>query len=324
MSRSYIEEGTNSRGVFILSLDCEGLWGMADNPSLISSGRICQQALDDAYYFIISVLRDNGLTATCAFVSAFAVEPDVLYENLELIERLAESNPSWFASPLTAIRTRRLEGWSASKIYHNLSSAGHEMAWHGTTHLPLSEGTPEQAVTLEVELGLRLLETLGARPRTIVFPRNRIGHLHQLRKAGFQTYRDSPREGWSGKLINFACEANVYSSCDMCPHELRNGWRVCRSGAFLNWPSGLRGIIPIDITVRRWKAMLRDAADRGGTVHMWFHPHNLITAPRMRTSFAEIMRYAGQLTRGGDIKNMTIAQAVAHLNLPSGWSAPIG
>ena len=63
--------------------------------------------------------------------------------------------------------------------------------------------------------------------------------------------------------------------------------------------------------------MLRDAANHGGIVHMWFHPHNFITAPRMRDLFIEIIRYAGELTRSGGLLNLTISESVAHLHLSS-------
>jgi hypothetical protein len=42
---------------------------------------------------------------------------------------------------------------------------------------------------------------------------------------------------------------------------------------------------------------------------MWFHPHNLITAPAMKVAFAEIMREVGRMVRTGDLVNLTMAQA---------------
>lgn len=38
-----------AQGVFTLSLDCEGLWGMADNRHVMTSGTINATSLDDAY-----------------------------------------------------------------------------------------------------------------------------------------------------------------------------------------------------------------------------------------------------------------------------------
>ena len=38
-----------SKGSFVVSLDCEGLWGMADNESVLSGGTITQDSLGKAY-----------------------------------------------------------------------------------------------------------------------------------------------------------------------------------------------------------------------------------------------------------------------------------
>lgn len=36
---------------FTLSLDCEGLWGIVEQPALINSGRINDASLTNAYQF---------------------------------------------------------------------------------------------------------------------------------------------------------------------------------------------------------------------------------------------------------------------------------
>jgi len=46
-------------------------------------------------------------------------------------------------------------------------------------------------------------------------------------------------------------------------------------------------------------------------VHMWFHPHNFITAPQMKISFEEIARFAGDLVRNNDLINLTIGEHAA-------------
>jgi len=303
-----------TRGVFTLSLDCEGLWGMADNRAVVSAGAIDDAALQAAYDGILAVLEENRLVATAAFVTCFASETDALRENLDLFERLAALEPQWFAAIVPALKSGELSGWRGARQYRDMAAAGMEMAWHGATHLPLSQATSDEAVALEVELAQRLFAALGSRPRTIVFPRNRVGHLDALRAAGFDAYRDAPRPARLGRIGNLLREFNVASRCDAQPARMQGGWRVCRPGAFLNWPAGARALVPVSVTVRRWKAMLRDAAEHGGDAHMWLHPHNLISAPEMKVSFAEIMHYAGELTRSGDLDNWTIAQSVAFLD----------
>ena len=42
---------------------------------------------------------------------------------------------------------------------------------------------------------------------------------------------------------------------------------------------------------------------------MWFHPHNLITAPAMQGAFEQIMKEVGQLVRSGDMVSLTMCEA---------------
>jgi hypothetical protein len=300
------------RAVFTLSLDCEGLWGMANNRHVVHSGMIGDESLGAAYEFIIRTLNDNALKSTAAFVTCFAAEVDLLREQIPLIEQLAALRPEWFTWILPALCRGELDGWRGASFYRSMSFAGSEMAWHGATHLSLSEKTPDDAVKLEIELASRMFPALGGTPRTIVFPRNAVGHLRQLRCAGFTSYRARLSGGKCIRLTSLLNEWNIWDQGSADGPMMHEGWCISPAGFFLNWPSGARALIPISATVKRWKSMLRNAARHGGYVHMWFHPHNLITAPSMKIAFEEIARFAGQLIKSGDLVSLTIAEANQH------------
>lgn len=297
---------------FTLSLDCEGLWGMADKPAVVSAGTINDAALGDAYAFIRRTLGEAGLRATAAFVSGFAAGPDAVRDHLGTLEQLADHVPAWFAQVLSSIKAGRADGWDGSSHYRALQQDGHEMAWHGATHMPLTSDTPAAALQLETRLAHALCADLGCWPETIVFPRNRVGHLPLLRAAGFKTYRASPPGGIVGRLGSLASEWNAFDNRVQDVPRFNDGWQVSPAGFFLNWPSGVRALVPVAVTVARWRSLLRSAAAQGGYVHMWFHPHNLITAPTMRVAFEQIMKTVGELVRSGDMVSLTMAQANAH------------
>lgn len=301
-----------TRGGFTLSLDCEGLWGMADQKRVVTRRAICDDSLQDAYHLISKVLETHQIKATCAFVSAFAAGPAILRENMELLQDLASECPEWFTHVMPALHRADYDGWFGSHFYAALRSGGHEMAWHGGTHLSLANATPATAIALELKLSTALLNAIGDEPKTIVFPRNHVGHLPELHRAGFKTYREGRSGGVLVKISNLASEWKVWDArVDALPYG-QNGWQVSPAGFFLNWPSGIRAAVPTAVTVSRWKNLLRNAAKRAGYVHMWFHPHNLITAPRMRTAFEQIIAEAGQLVRSGDLVSLTMAEAYGH------------
>jgi hypothetical protein len=300
---------SNNTPGFTLSLDCEGLWGMADNENVIRAGIINDVSLKNAYAFLIDTLSKHNLKATAAFVTSFAAEPEAIYESIPLFEQMAVLNPAWFAHLLPALRSGALSGWKGSDLYHSMSAAGHEMAWHGATHLPLSDKTSDVAVALEMELAVKLFSLLGHTPRTIIFPRNQIGHLSMLQSQGFETYRASLPGSFTNRISGLLNEWNVFDQRMLEKPRIEDDWHISPAGHFLNWPSGVRRLVPVSVTIRRWKSLLRCAVERGGYVHMWFHPHNLITAPDMKIAFEEIMRYVSELVKSGDLVNLTIAEA---------------
>lgn len=287
---------------------------MADQDHIVNAGIINNASLKSAYAFLLNTLDKRDLRATAAFVTCFAADPAALRDNLSLFEKMATLNPHWFANVLPALRNGALDGWTGVEFYRSMSAAGHEMAWHGATHLSLSDQTTTDALALEMELASRLLPALGCLPRTIVFPRNQIGHLSWLRNWGFETYRASAPGGLTDRMWALLNEWNIVARHVAEKPRVMNGWHVSPEGHFLNWPSGARALVPVSVTVRRWKSLLRTAVERGGYVHMWFHPHNLITAPVMRVAFEEIMRFVGELVRSGDMVNLTMAEANEHFN----------
>lgn len=282
---------------------------MADQPDVTGAGVINDQALKHAYLFLCETLDKAGLKATAAFVSAFAAERDVVQQLMPLLEQMAALNPWWFCNFLVAVRKGNWSGWSGSAQYRQMALAGHEMAWHGTTHLPLPPTTSVESVELELVLADKLFDAMGSKPKTVVFPKNQVGQLDRLRQFGFETYRASAQTGAAARIRGLASEFNVWGKTSSDYPMTQNGWNVSPAGLFLNWPYGVRSLVPVQITVQRWKSLLRNAAEQGGYVHMWFHPHNLITAPSMKLAFAEIMRFAGELVKAGDMCNLTMSEA---------------
>ena len=285
---------------------------MSDQPNIVSGGVINQSTLKHAYDFIACTLDKHHIKCTAAFVTAFAVGPTLLREHTSSILQLARMMPSWFDNVLPVIKRGDHDGWDGHDFFKQLSKSGHEMAWHGTTHVPLEDSTPDEAVQLELELGRSLLSYLDCRPTSIVFPRNRVGHLHMLKQAGFDTYRAERRHGKLSKCTGLAREWHVFDR-RVWEKPYRSGdWMVSPPGDFLNWPARVRASIPPAVTVMRWKSLLRAAAEQGGYVHMWFHPHNFITAPAMRASFAAIISEVYQLVRTGDMVVLTMDEANRH------------
>ena len=80
------------------------------------------------------------------------------------------------------------------------------------------------------------------------------------------------------------------------------------AGYFLNWQNGPRLIIPPTITVRRFNHLLDHAEKIGGVVHMWLHPHNLITGKNQVQLFNRVLQSVAQRQSQGSLSVLTMGQ----------------
>jgi len=296
---------------FVLSLDCEGLWGMLDQPALIRSGVINYSSLRHAYEFIDSVLDSNNIQCTAAFVSAFAAPLDLLAESRDLFEEQIQCNPLWFGALREKIFTDSdfyNAGFSGSSFFEKMKLSGHEMAWHGSTHLLWCESTSTDSILREVEIFERINQGLGVKQSTMIFPRNIMGHFSELRQSKVDTVRIGKSYSGIGKVLGLCKEFTSFNSSRLKEPIFSNDLWMHPKGDFLNWSSGIRGLVPTDVTWRRWKGMVDNAVESNGHVHMWFHPHNIITCPEMGFLFKRIMEYVGSLIKAGYLINHTMKQ----------------
>lgn len=298
------------KAIFTLSLDCEGLWGVADNDAVIDSGCINQASLTQAYSFIRETLDKHQLKATAAFVTCFAVDPEVVMAQRSLLGELQKVNPRWFRRISKTLDLGVLDGWSGAPFFKSLQRDRHEMAWHGTTHQSLADSATEEAIALEMELTQHLWGALDQEPRSVVFPRNVVGQLERLRGLGLLAYRAAPSRsgGRLGRLLSLASEFNVFDRgvSDRPFHS--SGWDVLPAGHFLNWPAGLRRLVPPRATLMRWRSLLEAAVETRGYVHMWFHPHNLITAPAMAYLFDGVLGMVAERVKAGEMLCLPMGQ----------------
>lgn len=302
-----MHSATLKNAEFTLSLDCEGLWGMADQDVVVQSKQITQASLGEAYRLIFETLDRNNVKATMAFVTCFAAGKEAIQTHREIFNQLTCVNPSWFRNIIQSFVGNDFDGWEGNKFFLEARRYGHEIAWHGTTHQSLHDSAKRESIDLELQLTASLFKELDIEPQSIVFPRNIIGQLTPLRDFGFNCYRDALPGGFVNRIKNLANEFNMLDSAVEVTDQVSGAWKISPAGQFLNWPSGARSMVPTAVTVRKWKSLLGAAVKNGGRVHMWFHPHNLITAPAMADSFVQIMDEVGRLSKSGDLSVTTMA-----------------
>ncbi|MDP9348608.1 MAG: polysaccharide deacetylase family protein [Gemmatimonadota bacterium] len=304
------------KGHFIISLDCEGKWGMADKLAPHWKRDLTNDRLIDAYTRLVSLLARHGIKATFAFVGAFTMSAEE-----------ARENPSWFSPHLVGgqdwlkqwrhdMERGNSEGWFVPELVEIVRSHGvHELGTHGFRHIPLDERTVSEDVFVqEIEHSRIVAGWRGYTISTLIYPRNRIGHAGRLRTLGLVGYRDAlagPSKGLARQIGSLAAEINVFTSPQPDARPVA-GIVPIPAGHFLNWRFGARRYVPASVTIRRWRHMLDEAGERGGVVHLWSHPHNFINGDRMYEMFDAILETAAESVRGGRLENVTQHEYSTH------------
>ena len=286
------------RPTFIISFDCEGKWGHADRLSPKIRRILRTGPLSTIFHKSVRLLDSFELPGTFSFVGAFTLHADQYLSYIHPI-RATPCGDDFFAD----VARSELDGWFCPEMLAEVHVHGrHELASHSFTHLQFDE-VPAQAAELELAACVALAHSQGWRPRSFVFPKNRVGHLELLARHGFTSYRGR-RHFTFGRPGSLASEFNLWESAD--PHPTTAGSPLdIPCGHFLNWPHGLRLAVPPDVTVKRWCHILDDAIRHNRVAHCWLQPHNLLNGRGQFELMERVLREVRIRVDAGLIEPMT-------------------
>ncbi len=259
-------------GTFILSLDCEGKWGVADHLDAGIHAALTDEALRRSYGDIVAALKSRAIPATFAVVDFFT-------RTAEELHKLGQGEAG-AALPYTKAAWKDLtdgtrQGWSAPWL-PELVVADHEIASHGASHTPFGD-LDGAALDLEMEL-------IGKdKYRTIIFPRNDVAHVERLGEMGMTGYR-ARRNGT--KVSRIADEFNLFEHSER--RTAAAPVAIIPAGYFINWRAGVRRFIPPAISRARARRLIDHAIASDGVVHFWTHPENIVTAPATMVNFLAV------------------------------------
>lgn len=304
-------------GRFIISLDCEGKWGMADVLEDYHHRLLTDEALAKVYGEIVAQFAAHDMPATFAFVMAFTLDAE---QRRQFDHFLADSGrkDAWLEHFWADRRAGRTSGWFQPEALEIVRRDGrHEIGCHGFCHRDLADGAiSDEGAEAELEAAAAAARLKGVELRTFVFPRNSVGHVALLGRRGYIGYREARPVG--SRVGALAQELNLWPEPEAAARPAPGDPVAIPAGYFLNWRFGPRRYVPRAVTVRRWKTLLDRAADTGGVAHLWFHPHNFITAPSTRDTLEEILAYANRLRADGRLRAVTQEQYCRELLAAAG------
>jgi len=275
---------------FILSLDCEGKWGVADILGPREQETLSDARLRRAYSDIVALLDRLSVPATFAFVGLFGETPEDFRRLGGELQALSAAAPHYLSPALVDIESGSREGWHGAWAVDSVGAAkaGHEIALHGVTHVPW--GTVDEGFA---RAELALLERLrpeirGA--RTFIYPRNDVAHAQLLPGAGVEGYRLAPPR--RSRARSLASEANIFSRPEKDPPA--GNPIAIPAGYFVNYQHGPRRLVPQLLSLLRLRNLLDRAERTGEVVHYWLHPENVAAAPAtldlLRATVEEVAR----------------------------------
>ncbi|MCL6682698.1 polysaccharide deacetylase family protein [Sphingomonas alba] len=286
---------------FIMSLDCEGKWGMADRLKPYHHDTLTTAKITGAYRQLLGMLARHDLSATFAFVMAFTLGEEER-KGFPVLE-LRDPDDEWLAHYWRDLDAGRDDGWHVPETIELVrKTGGHEIASHGFCHRPLA-GIPDTAVAAELAEAAKVAKLKGVVLESLVFPRNEVGNLQAVSAAGYLGYRERlNRKG--GRVAALLGEFST-STEPQQPIGGTTGLVAIPSGHFFNWRFGARRLVPPARTVARWRNHLQTCAREGGVVHLWLHPHNLITGPGTAEVLEQALAEVARLRDAGRIEVLT-------------------
>lgn len=286
---------------FILSLDCEGKWGMADLLSTDIHTTLNDARLQTAYRDVLAVLDEYSIPATFAFVGLFGESAEKFASLRPEIERLAALAPAYLNPALADIDHGSRQGWHGDWAVDAVASARtvHEIGLHGCSHIPFSW---LNEAGLEAERAL--FDRLSSPVRdavTFIYPRNLVAHVDRLSDFGQLGYRLAPPP--RSRVASLMSELNVFSPPERDPPPA-TPVRI-PAGYFVNWQHGPRRLAPIALSVYRMRRMMEAAVSRDAVVHMWLHPENIASAPRTMILLRAMVSLAARYRDAGRCEIIT-------------------
>ena len=269
---------------------------------------ITDRSIAEIYGYFVTALARHEIPATFAYVMALTLTPD---ERESLRSKLTPAEgveDPWMAHFWAAQARGDHEGWFQPAALEIVREDGrHEIACHSFCHRPLGDAAISEAgARAELMVAEEVARIKRVDLKTFIFPRNNVGHLNLLSERGYLGYREALRRpaGALGQAVRLGAEFNILCRAQVPRPPRKDGLVPIPAGHFLNWRFGARRRVPISVTIARWKHMINSARD-GGVVHLWLHPHNMITAPDTKLAFEAVLAHAARCRDKGQLQIVT-------------------
>jgi len=302
-------------GTFVLSLDTELAWGSFDKrlrPELV---RAAQWENREGIPRLLDLLCRHRISATWAFVGHATLDHCSGHPDMEPVSYDWYSG-DWFQHDPASDELRHPE-WYARSCFLKVLGAPYpqEIGFHSFSHVIFGNpGTPRKRAIQEFAACRAIAREFGIQGDAFVFPRNRAGFLHELREAGFRTFRAPDgarfrtRRDAVNKALGVLADFVALTPLLVAPH-LDHGLVGLPGSLMLRAMDGWRRIIPLRSRRARIMKGIDGCIREGGIFHLWLHPINLYRErEKMFELVEECCERVSLLRDRGDLRVATMGE----------------
>ena len=318
---------TNKKGYFLFSLDTELAWGYFDQ---YREGRFSKSGVWErkAVQRLLDIFDEFEISATWAVVGHMFFASCEKCEICPVLE--------WKGKYLSfdQIYDTSDQLWYGADVIDLLLTRGarHEIGFHGYTHKVFDERimTDAEAKT-EITEWRRLSARKNITPYSVVFPRNRAGHLKAFKEAGYICYRGDELRP-KGSLISLLKKAmNVFDLIFQFRTPLVYDPILDDSG-LVNLPASrwlfgmnrrIEAVLDViglsNLRIHPIVTAVRRAARNGKIVHIWAHPEEFKSEKDFE-KLRFLLKHVSEEIRAGSLQSVTMID-LARKVIASGGAA---
>ena len=308
-----------SRGVFVLSLDFELVWGsrdLVDDPTRLEAE--AELTRSQVFEPMLAMIRELDICSTWATVGHLFLDGLEDTAHPDIVRPDHSWHPQDWFTEVPPGNESTAPAWYGRSLIEALRDAGQEVGSHSFSHPIFGDpGCSRAAADSDLRRCVAEANALGIELDSFVFPRNQAGHIDLLAAHGFTCWRPieptwflSPRVPRPlGRLGHLAEVVSARTPPTVLPSIDEHGL-VCIPGSATFLPAhGIRRTIPMSRRVRRSTRGLDRAVHRREVFHLYTHPINLATAPvPMLDGLRQVLHHAARLRDRGHLDIMSMGE----------------
>ena len=185
------------------------------------------------------------------------------------------------------------------------SRTRHQIASHSYSHARFSyPGYDLAGKTQDLKLSCDAMRERGHEIDALVFPINHSGDYEALAANNFRIARVSPDEPRfaSVRPLNKFYYRTIATPPPVVERTNAQGIVEHAGSLLFLWPEGRVSGVRRHFVARRARQGLHHVAEHGGSMHLWFHPFDMVSTPGMESKLHAFLRDAVALRDAGKIE----------------------